>query len=187
MLRQNLPLKSSPVAAAVWVARTTDWCWSLSVLESHFSTSSQLNYCEKLLHQKSCQRWRTTQTTELLLRTDVLVLSGVIRMHFWVIIYDSGGRQQATRVCCPLPSLVNTVTLTEAAIYLSDFKVSVKNMNLRSAEFYSEQQIRRGRWRESNLTSPKLPRVWGEPLNPAAVWRTLYHHCGGSSSVRHAQ
>lgn len=186
MLRQNLPLKSSPVAAAVLVARTTDWCCSLSVLE-FFSTSSQLIYCWKLLLQKSCQRWRTTQSTELLLRTDVLVLSGVIRMHFWVIIYDSGGRQQATRVYCPLPPLVNTVTLTEAAIYLSDFKVFVKNMNLRSAEFYSDQQIWRGRWREYHFTSPKLPWVWGEPLNPAAVWGALYYHRRGSSSVRNAQ
>lgn len=75
-------------------------------------------------------------------------------------------------------------SLTEAAIHLSDFKVSVKNMNSRSAEFYSNRLIWRGRRWGSNLTSPKPPWVWGEPLNPAAVWGTLYYHCGGSSSVR---
>lgn len=120
MLRQNLPLKSSPVAAAVYVARTTDWCCSLSVLESNFSTSSQLTYCWKLLHQKSCQRWRTTRTTELLLRTDVLVLSGVIRTHFWVIIYDSGGRQQATGVYCP-PSSPRKHSYSDRSGHLSQW------------------------------------------------------------------
>lgn len=106
VLKQNLPLKSSPVAAPVLVARTTEWRCFLSVLHSHFSFLT--HWLLKVLLQKSRQRWYTTQTTEPLLRTDVLVLSGVITMHFWHNLRQ-WGKTAGYMEILPLFSLVNTV------------------------------------------------------------------------------
>lgn len=77
-------------------------------------------------------------------------------------LFSDGGRRQGARKYCRLCP-TSTPGSAGGTHHLNEVLVSVKNMNLRSAGFYSNQQMWRGRRGASALSSPN-PQEFEESL-----------------------